>query len=70
VDTALESMNANTQTALMDLSGSTGGMFISDSNDLRKPMQRWPSRLRRWPQLRPEQPASNRMVASMAARAP
>ncbi|HEY3743636.1 MAG TPA: VWA domain-containing protein [Bryobacteraceae bacterium] len=38
VDTALESMNANTQTALMDLAGSTGGTFISDSNDLRKPM--------------------------------
>ena len=40
VDTALESMNANTQTALMDLAGSTGGTFISDSNDLRKPMQK------------------------------
>ena len=38
VDTTLESMNANTQTALMDLAGSTGGTFISDSNDLRKPM--------------------------------
>lgn len=38
VDTALESMNANSQTALMDLAGSTGGTFISDSNDLRKPM--------------------------------
>lgn len=40
VDTALESLNANKQTALMDLAGSTGGMFISDSNDLRRPMQR------------------------------
>ena len=38
VDTTLESMNANTQTALMDLAGSTGGTFIADSNDLRKPM--------------------------------
>jgi len=40
VDTALESMNANTQTALMELAGSTGGTFVSDSNDLRKPMQK------------------------------
>lgn len=38
VDTTLESMNAHTQTALMDLAGSTGGTFIADSNDLRKPM--------------------------------
>jgi len=40
VDATLESMNQNTQTALMDLAGSTGGTFISDSNDLRRPMQK------------------------------
>jgi VWFA-related protein len=39
-DTALESSRANTQVTLSDLSESTGGFLIANSNDLKGPLRR------------------------------
>lgn len=38
-DTALESIKSNTQSALNDMAIATGGLFIAESNDMRRPMQ-------------------------------